>query len=504
LSQRKQRCSGKETYTVLKLKSMDLQKAKPDTLAVPVCEDRAIHTNRAIASLVKKAKNIPEFKGKKDDEVTFYHPDVVEAGRVMFLGLGKLEKLDAESLRSFTGKAVKKSISKDRSEIWIAVPSEKKIGLDISTILEAMMEGGCLGNHVFDVYKEKKKQYPLKEINFMVKSGVAKEYARLETRISSICQGTIMAREWVSTPSNEKRPEQFAASIIERAEKENLTVKMLDEKTLKRENFNTLLAVSAGSESKPGLVMLEYLPRKRGKTVVFVGKGVTFDSGGMNLKPSGSLEGMKADMAGAAAVAATIITASRLGSNINVVGVIPIVENMLSGKASRPGDVVKSHAGKTVEIGNTDAEGRLILIDAMSYAIKTYNPDTVIDIATLTGACVVALGEKVAGVFSTDDNLAGAIVASGKKTHERCWHMPLPDDYRELLKSEIADIRNISDGRGAGAITAALFLSEFVEKTRWAHVDIAGPAFLKKGSDYCGAGGTGFGVRLFCDLIENI
>lgn len=489
---------------MLKLISIDLQKTKTDTLVIPVCEDRAIHTNRTIASLTKKAKGLPEFKGKRDDEVTFYHPDEIEAERVVFLGLGKLEKIDAEALRAFAGKAVKKSIAKDLAGICIAVPSEKKISIKMPTLLEAMMEGGYLGNHIFDAYKEKKTQSPLNEICFLVKQGIAKQYAHLEERVASICEGTVMAREWVSTPSNEKRPERFAASIIESAEKENLFITMLDEQTLLQENFNTMLAVSAGSDSKPRLVVLEYMPRKSGKTVVFVGKGVTFDSGGINLKPSGSLDGMKADMAGAAAVAATVIAASKLGSNINVVGVIPIVENMISGKATRPGDVVKSHAGKTVEIGNTDAEGRLILVDAMSYAIKTYKPDILIDIATLTGACVVALGEKFAGVFSTDDELARAIVSSGEKTHERCWHMPLPDDYRELLKSDIADIRNISDGRWGGAITAALFLSEFIGKTRWAHVDIAGPAYLKKGADYCGAGGTGFGVRLFCDLIENL
>jgi leucyl aminopeptidase len=213
---------------------------------------------------------------------------------------------------------------------------------------------------------------------------------------------------------------------------------------------------------------------------------------------------MKSDMSGAAAVAATLITAARLKAKINLIGAIPIVENMPSGKAIRPGDIIRSYAGKTVEIGNTDAEGRLILIDSMAYAIKRYKPQVLIDLATLTGACVVALGLKIAGVFSNDDDLAAAIAASGEKTHERCWQMPLPDDYKELLKSDFADINNMPSSRHGGAITAALFLAEFVDDTRWAHIDIAGPAYLKKENAYCGPGGSGFGVRLLIELLERV
>jgi leucyl aminopeptidase len=211
---------------------------------------------------------------------------------------------------------------------------------------------------------------------------------------------------------------------------------------------------------------------------------------------------MKSDMSGAAVVAATLVTVAKLRPKVRVVGLMPIVENMLSGTAVRPGDIVKSFDGKTVEIGNTDAEGRLILIDAMSYATKTYKPEILIDLATLTGACVVALGEKIAGAFTFDDKLADMIQKSSDKTQERCWRLPLPEDYKELLKSDFADLRNIGSTRWGGAITAALFLSEFVNDTRWAHVDIAGPSYSKKESAYCGAGGTGFGVRLLCELLD--
>jgi leucyl aminopeptidase len=209
-------------------------------------------------------------------------------------------------------------------------------------------------------------------------------------------------------------------------------------------------------------------------------------------------------MSGAAAVVATLISAAKTGCKINLIGAIPIVENMVSGKATRPGDIIRSYDGKTIEIGNTDAEGRLILIDAMSYVVKTYKPQYLIDVATLTGACVVALGEKMAGVFSNDENLATAVIAAGDKTHERCWRMPLPEDYKELLKSEFADMSNIGSTRWGGAIAAALFLSEFTGDTPWAHIDIAGPAYSGKPNAYCGAGGTGFGVRLLSELIDRL
>jgi len=235
-----------------------------------------------------------------------------------------------------------------------------------------------------------------------------------------------------------------------------------------------------------------------------VGKGVTFDTGGINLKPSAGLAEMKMDMSGAASVASTLITLARLKHKFRVVGVLPVVENMPSGDATRPGDIIKSYSGKTIEIGNTDAEGRLILADAMSYANKMFKPDVMIDMATLTGACIVALGENIAGVFSTDEKLAKDIAASGDTVAERCWAMPMPDDYKPLLKSEFADINNMSSTRYGGAITAALFLSEFVGDTSWAHIDIAGPAYSKKGTDYCGAGGTGFGVRLLIDLLNKM
>ncbi len=488
---------------MLNLKSVDLKKEKVETLVIPVCEDKEIHDNNIITSLIKKAKQFKEFKGRKDDEVTFYDLPEVQVNRMIFQGMGKYEKVDLEALRAISGKAVKKCIKMDLSEVLIAVPSAEKIKTEISSVLEAMLEGAGLGNHLFDKYKKEKKHKPLARIDFLVEPDLAKNFIKLPSLVTALCEGTILAREWVTTPSNEKRPEQFTKSIVTHAAKENLNVTVMDEKELKQKKFGAILAVAAGSQSKPRMVILEYKPENAKKTIALVGKGVTFDSGGVNLKPTESIHDMKMDMAGAAAVAATLITAAKLKPKVNVIGVIPVVENMPSGNASRPGDIIKTYSGKTVEIGNTDAEGRLILIDAISYVIKKYKPQTLIDMATLTGACVVALGEKIAGVFSFDDELAEAVVQSGKKTYERCWKMPLPDDYKELLKSELADINNMSSSRWGGAITGALFLAEFVEDIPWAHIDIAGPAYAKKENAYCGAGGTGFGVRLLFDLLEN-
>lgn len=493
---------------MLQIKSVDLKKAKIDTLVIPVCEDEDIHDDNIISSLIEIAKKLDEFNGEKDQEVVFYQPEQVNVKRVLLIGTGKKEKLDLETFRAFTGKAVKKCIAKKLSEIVVCVPLKKNILSQFDdnseNILTAMLEGAALGNHVFDKYKQKKELEILKKIILSVNTDTEKKYGKLAEKIETICSGTILAREWVSAPSNDKRPEMLAKSITDLAKKENLNVHVMDEKELKQKKFGSLLSVSAGSDSKPRMIIMEYAPKGAKKTVALVGKGVTFDSGGINLKPTGSLEDMKMDMSGAAAVAATLLTVAKLNLKTKVIGIIPVVENMPSGSATRPGDIVKSFDGKTIEIGNTDAEGRLILIDAMAYGIKTYKPDTIIDIATLTGACVIALGENIAGVFSSEKKLSEAIVASGEKTYERCWHMPLPDDYKELLKSSFADIHNISSSRWGGAITAAMFLSEFTKETPWAHIDIAGPAYIKKESAYCGVGGTGFGVRLFCDLLENM
>ncbi len=482
--------------------SSDDPRSKPcDALIIPVCEDADIYPADFVPELLQQAQKLKEFKGADGDMVVFYTPSEIQAAQVMIVGLGPKDRLDAESFRKTCGAAVKKCIQKEMTTVYIAVPDTNSLSIEYAERLKAMIEGAYLGNYQYDRFK--KPHHPsLETLIFSAPVAMSSQANDIARKVAAICDGVILARQWVTTPSNLKRPQQFAEMIIASAKTQDIHIETLDHATLEKKGFGALLAVAAGSNAHARMVILEHRPSNFQKTIGLAGKGVTFDAGGINLKQSISLEDMKMDMAGAAAVAATMITAARLRLPIHLIGAIPIVENMPSGAAIRPGDVVTSLSGKTIEIGNTDAEGRLILADTLSYIIQTSAPDVVVDVATLTGACVIGLGEKIAGVFSYDDNLADALAASGRATFERCWKMPLPEDYKNFLKSDIADICNKSHSKWGGAITAALFLSEFTQNTRWAHIDIAGPAFIKKETPYCVAGGTGFGVRLLCDWLE--
>ncbi len=489
---------------VLALTASDIKSDFIEALIIPVCEDAEIHAHRTVQAAQRRAARFPEHTGEPDEELILYRPAGVAAERVFFMGVGKRADLTLERLRAAAGKAVNRCIGKKLQEVRIIAPSARKSGLPQAGILTALFEGARLANHIHDAYKGEKKKHPLSRIEIQVPPRLLGQMADLPNRVETACRSTILAREWINIPANDKPPATLARTVREEAETAGLSVTVLDETALTEGGFGALLAVGAGSVNPPRLVILDHHPEGAERTVALVGKGVTFDSGGLNLKTGDNLDNMKADMSGAAAVGATLIAAARLDLPIRVVGLLPLVENMPSGSAIRPGDIVRSYAKKTVEIGNTDAEGRLILIDALAYAVETYSPEIIIDMATLTGACVVALGEKMAGLFTPDEDLAKLLLAAGDRTHERCWRMPLLKDYKELLKSEFADLRNIGATRWGGAITAALFLSEFVGETRWAHIDIAGPAYFRKGSDYCGAGGTGFGVRLLHDLLETL
>jgi len=493
---------------MLKIVSGDLSRIDTTCLVILVCENSAIYSHPLICDLIQRAQRINEFKGKTGDELFLYEIGEGLPKRILFLGIGNAEKVDREALRCLAGKSLNRCIKRNLTEMTLCIPDGSAIPLDNNMMLEALAEGACLANYIFNRYKKEKKK-PLKQVAFYIGGKSASNPSKICSTIETVCSGTVLAREWVNMPPNDKRPEKLAQSIHKEAEKQKIKITVFDEKMLQKSKMGGILAVGSGSQNRPRMIILDYNPKKAGKikketqTIALVGKGVTFDSGGINLKPSDGLVDMKMDMSGAAAVAATLITIAKLKMDFRVVGLIPVVENMPSGGAARPGDIIESFSGKTVEIGNTDAEGRLILMDAISYAEKTFAPHVIIDLATLTGACVVALGEKIAGVFSKNKQLTDAIIASGENTYERCWAMPMPDDYKEMLKSDFADIKNVSSTRWGGAITGALFLSEFVKDTPWAHIDIAGPAFSRKKSDYCGPGGTGFGVRLIIDVINN-
>jgi leucyl aminopeptidase len=490
---------------MLELTALDLERERPAALVIPVCEDRSIHAHPALASLTARLEAWPEFKGKAEQKLILHGPEGASARRVFFMGLGEAEKVDVAGLRDMAGRAVKTAMEAELSELVIAAPAADPIPPQPKAVLAALLEGAGLANNLSDTYKSERKQRPLDRIRVFAESAAAEAHADLPARVETLCAGAHLAREWVNRPANDKTPERYAAAIVEAAEAVGLKTAVMDEAELRERGFGALMAVAQGSQATPKLVILEYEPEgPPERTLALVGKGVTFDTGGYNLKVGGSMAGMKCDMGGSAAVAAALVTAARLRPKDRIIGLTPLVENMVSGNAIRPGDVVTSYLGKTVEIGNTDAEGRLILIDTMAYAVETYQPDLMIDFATLTGACLMGLGERIAGVFSRDDALAEAIVAAGAATGDRCWRLPLPDDYKEYLKSDLADISNMPSVRWGGAITAALFLSEFVGDARWAHVDIAGPVQAKKGTAVSPPGATGFGVRLVFDLLDRL
>jgi leucyl aminopeptidase len=487
---------------MLKLTSTEPHRIVTETLIIPVCQDKEIHHSPAIRTLVRQALDIDTFQGDKNEEVSLHQPADIKAKRVLFVGLGPHAELTPEHFRQAAGKGVRLAMHAAKGDAVLALPDgDMGDNLAREDLLDAMAEGALLSNHCPSPYKSEQKIQALKTIRLYTDATLARRSTAALKRIDAICRGTLQARDWINQPANEKTPDQLARLMAQAARRHGVKATILDEKKLRGLKMGAILAVGAGSAHPPRLLILDYHPPKARGTIALVGKGVTFDAGGLNLKPTGSIELMKIDMAGAAAVAASVIATAEIGAKQRIVGVIPLVENMVSGNAFRPGDIVKAYNGRTIEIGNTDAEGRLILADALAYAVKQFRPRVMIDMATLTGACVVALGEKIAGLFSPDDPLRTVIEQAGREVHERCWPMPLPEDYQELLKSDLADMRNIGPGRWGGAIVAALFLSEFTGKTRWAHIDIAGPAYHKKAQAYGQPGATGFGVRLLCQTI---
>ena len=311
-----------------------------------------------------------------------------------------------------------------------------------------------------------------------------------------------MARDLINEPAGGKKPEVLAGIATEMAEELGIDITVYDRDEIEAERFGGLLAVSLGATNPPRMVVMNYRPDGAEKTLALVGKGIVFDSGGLSIKPASGMETMKTDMSGAAAVFGAMRAIATLGLKVNVMGITPLTENMTGGAAQRPGDIFAARNGKTVEVLNTDAEGRLVLADGLSLAAEN-KPDLMVDIATLTGACMVALGKKVAGLFGSDDDAAGQVEAAARRAGEKVWRMPVEKEYRSMLDSPIADLKNIGDRYG-GAITAALFLAEFTDEQPWVHLDIAGPARADGDDGYITKGGTGFSVATLVALAEDM
>jgi len=384
--------------------------------------------------------------------------------------------------------------------------NEYFVNLDsINTISESFLgyflHGLKLKSYAFNIYKSKKDK---KIISINIIGNKNKKITQNKLRFKAIEEGTFFARDLVSEPPNVLNPKEYANRLL-KLRKLGIKVTVYNEPQMKKLGMHSLLGVGRGSVNESFLVTLEWNGNKKDKKapLSFVGKGVCFDTGGISLKPAKFMEEMKYDMAGSAVVAGLIQTLAIRKAKVNAVGVVGLVENMPGGNAQRPGDIVKAYNGKTIEVLNTDAEGRLVLADALSFTEAKFKPRFMIDLATLTGAIIMALGEEYAGLFSNNDDLSNKLFKVGEKVKEKVWRLPLHENYDKLINSPIADIQNINYSGGAGSITAAQFLQRFVtNKTPWAHLDIAGMAFSKKAANLNPGGATGFGVRLLNQLIE--
>ncbi|HEV3167966.1 MAG TPA: leucyl aminopeptidase [Isosphaeraceae bacterium] len=418
---------------------------------------------------------------------------------LLVFGLGPRDKLDAGAAFLAGVAVAKKLASKPRESVAVVVPE----GGDPAAIASALTEGILVGTRGPDLRKTEPARHSFGELIVVAPEGGLLAADRLEAAVRRgevVGSAVNLARDLANLPPAEKPPTRLAERAREVASAAGCEVTVWDEGRIRQERFGGLLGVAAGSDEPPAFVEIVHRNGGDRPTLALVGKGVTFDSGGLSLKPSASMEDMKADMTGAAVVLATIQAAARLELPANLVGYMVLSENMTGGKAMKLGDVLTMRNGKTIEVLNTDAEGRLILADALSYAVEA-QPARVLNLATLTGACLVALGPKVAGLFSNDDAFANDVLAACLQTGERAWRMPLDDDFLEQLKSDVADLKNIG-GKYGGAITAAKFLQQFVADTPWVHLDIAGPSWSDKESGTRDAGATGCFVRTLITLIE--
>ncbi|MFI7386800.1 leucyl aminopeptidase [Streptomyces sp. NPDC049813] len=436
-------------------------------------------------------------------------PSGFKAPVVLAVGLGALPEtsadgatFDAESLRRAAGVAARTLAGAKKAAFALPVQDAEDAGV--------IAEGALLGAYSFDAYKEsaqdaKSAKAPLAEVVLLGVKPRDKAYKAEIERATALGEELNRARDLVNTPPNDLNPEAFAAVAQAAGKEHGIKVQVLDEKALTKGGYGGILGVGAGSSSAPRLVKLSYTSSRAGKNtkhLAFVGKGITYDSGGISLKPAGHNETMKCDMAGAAAVFAAVVTAARLKLDVNVTGWLALAENMPSGSATRPGDVLRMYSGKTVEVLNTDAEGRLVLADALAKASEE-TPDAIVDVATLTGAMVLALGNRTYGIMANDDAFRTSIHEIAEEVGEPSWPMPLPADLRKGMDSATADIANMGERMGGGLV-AGLFLKEFVgEGITWAHLDVAGPAFNEGGPfGYTPKGGTGSAVRTLVRLAE--
>ncbi len=456
----------------------------------------------AVAAPVAAAFPAADFTGAANQTLMVYPKGRGVPTRVLLVGLGAKKTVDAERVRQAAATAVRQARGAQVADITLGLPADLPIAA--AEAGQALAEGLLLGAYRYLQHQTGRSAADLHEIA-SVTVYAAKQSKALAEGVaagSAIARGTNFARDLVNTPGEMKTPPQLAQRAIELGERHPaISVTVYDEVRLAAEGFGGILAVGKGSDSPPRFIIMEYGKQYKGSTVCLVGKGLTFDSGGLNIKPAEGMETMKNDMGGSAAVFGVMQTVAELGLPLHVVGLVPSAENMPSGRSYRPGDIVTTLSGKTIEILNTDAEGRVILSDGLHFA-QRYKPAAIVELSTLTGAVIIALGSHATAVMATDQPLADRLVAAGATTGDKAWQLPLWDEYHQMVKSDIADLKNLA-GRAAGSITAGAFLSAFAGKYPFAHLDIAGTAWLDGPTKpYLPKGGTGAGVRLVTEFLR--
>lgn len=438
--------------------------------------------------------------GKAGEVIKVATGGTVKAPLMVLVGLGAADAVDASAVRAGAGSAAR-AIS-NAASVVLALPTE-----DASHV-RAAFEGFRLGGYAYTRFKTSARREPVAEVVVLSSAARTKEVAAAADAVDPVVRAVERTRDWVNCPPGDLTPPIFAdavrAAVADSSAKVKATV--LDEKALAAGGYGGILGVGAGSDAPPRLVELTYRPRGAKAHLALVGKGITYDSGGLSIKPAGSMTTMKMDMAGAASVVAAIIAIAELGLPIKVTALAPMAENMISGSSTRPGDVLTMYGGRTVEVLNTDAEGRLVLADALVKAAE-HKPDVIVDVATLTGACVVALGDRISGLLGTDDDLVADLQEAATAAGERVWHLPIPPEMTEKVRtnSKVADLAQHNAERWGGTLYAAAFLAEFTAGQRWAHLDIAGPAYNEKGPyAHITAGGTGHSVATLVELARRL
>lgn len=493
------------------LSSEELREQKVDALLVPVSRLKTGQTwdHVLLSTPVREFLHASEFEGKFQ-EVFLAPSGISSAPRLLVVGMVDAEPFDVRQFR-LLGATIAKACRKHRiASLAISMTDLCPLGQSAKDVVGALVEGLLLGQYRFNQFKGTKskeevaKQIDVKSVTFIAANEAGIELKTAIEYAKSVALAACFARDLVNTPAGHMTPAKMAQAAHELADTSSrIRTRVYSEEEMRFMGMEAALSVGQGSTQRPVAIHLRYEPAQPTKRIALVGKAVTFDSGGLSIKPADGMMTMKMDMAGAAAVLGVFKALSEVGAPVAVDGIFIAVENMPSGNAYRPGDVVKAKNGMTIEVLNTDAEGRVTLADALSYAAEL-KPDVIIDLATLTGAAIIALGDDVAAVLSNQKSLTEALMKASQATQEELWELPLHKPYNELIKSKVADIKNVG-GRPGGTITAALFLQPFVNGIPWAHLDIAGPAFVEKEAQpHLSYGGTGFGVRLLMRYLQGL